>query len=143
MSDRLTLKQRKFTEEICKGASPSQAYIKAYNPKKSTKKTIAENASKLLKNTKISPIIKANQEKLNYTALESFNKIQQIQQMAFDYKHEAVTKDGDVVVLCNPDLKTALKAEELKGKLANLYSNDKVEVNNAVQIVFSGNMNGV
>lgn len=143
MSDRLTLKQRKFTEEICKGASPSQAYIKAYNPKKSTKKTIAENASKLLKNTKISPIIKANQEKLNYTALESFKQIQQIQQMAFEYKHEAVTKDGEIVVLCNPDLKTALKAEELKGKLANLYSGDKVEVNNAIQIVFNGNMNGI
>ena len=63
--------------------------------------------------------------------------------MAFEYKHEAVTKDGDVVVLCNPDLKTALKAEELKGKLANLYSGDKVEVNNAIQIVFNGNMNGI
>lgn len=147
MAKRLTAKQQKFVNEICKGVKPSQAYISAYNPKNSSKETIAVEASRLLKNPKVSLIIDENykklQEKFSYSREESFRKIQEIQQKAFEYKQEAVTKDGDVVVLNNPDLRTALKAEELKGKLVNLYSDNKVEVNTAVQIVFNDNMKGL
>lgn len=148
MAKRLTAKQQKFVNEICKGVNPSQAYIFAYNPKNSSKETIAVEASRLLKSPKISPIIDENykklQEKFSYSREESFRKIQEIQQKAFEYKQEAVTKDGAVVVLNNPDLRTALKAEELKGKLVNLYSDGKnVEVSTAVQIVFNDNMKGL
>lgn len=148
MAKRLTAKQQKFVNEICKGVNPSQAYINSYGKNNSSPSTIKVNAQRLLKNTNIALTIDENykkiQEKFSYSREESFRKIQEIQQKAFEYKQEAVTKDGDVVVLNNPDLRTALKAEELKGKLVNLYSDGKnVEVNTAVQIVFNENMKGL
>lgn len=148
MSKRLTAKQQKFVNEICKGVKPSQAYINSYGKNNSTLKTISVEASRLLKNPNVSLAIDENykkiQEKFSYSREESFRKIQEIQQKAFEYRQEAVTKDGAVVVLNNPDLRTALKAEELKGKLVNLYSDGKnVEVSTAVQIVFNDNMKGL
>ena len=147
MAKILTAKQQKFVNEICKGVKPSQAYINSYGKNNSTLKTISVEASRLLKNPKVSLAIDENykklQEKFSYSREESFRKIQEIQQKAFEYKQEAVTKDGAVVVLNNPDLRTALKAEELKGKLVNLYSDNKTEVNTAVQIVFNDNMQGL
>ena len=144
----LTSKQQKFVEEICKGAGPSPAYISAYNPKNSTKKTISINAAKLLKDTRISLEIEKNkeklQEKLTYTLEESFKKIVDIQNKSLEYKCETTTKDGAVVVLNNPDLKTALKAEELKGKLLGLYTEKKeVEITAPIQITFSDKCKGL
>ena len=148
MAKRLTAKQQKFVEEICKGVKPSQAYINSYGKKNASAKTISVQAQKILKNPNVYLAIDENykklQEKFSYSREESFRKIQEIQQKAFEYKQEAVTKDGAVVVLNNPDLRTALKAEELKGKLVNLYSDGKnVEVSTAVQIVFNDNMKGL
>lgn len=148
MPRRLTAKQQKFAEEICKGTPTSQAYLKAYNPKKSTKKTISINAAKLLKDTRIALLIeeskKKTQEKLTYTLEESFKKIVDIQNKSLEYKNETTTKDGVVVVLNNPDLKTALKAEELKGKLLGLYTEKKeVEITAPIQITFSEKCKGL
>lgn len=146
----LTSKQQKFVEEICKGASPSQAYISAYNPKKASKETIATQAQKILKKPNIIPIIEKNkeklQEKLTYTLEESFKKIVDIQNKSLEYKCETTTKDGAVVVVCNPDLKTALKAEELKGKLLGFYAEkSRVEINSnaPVQIIFNDKCKGL
>lgn len=148
MARSLTSKQLKFVEEICKGASPSQAYISAYNPKNSGKETIAVEAQKLLKHPKISLIIDENkkklQEKITYSVEESFKKIVDIQNKSLEYKCETTTKDGAVVVLNNPDLKTALKAEELKGKLLGLYTEKKeVEITAPIQITFSDKCKGL
>lgn len=148
MARNLTSKQQKFVEEICKGVSPSQAYINAYHPKKSSKETIKVNAQKLLKTTNISLTIEENkkklQEKVTYTLEESFKKIVDIQNKSLEYKNETTTKDGAVVVLNNPDLKTALKAEELKGKLLGLYTEKKeVEITAPIQITFSDKCKGL
>jgi phage terminase small subunit len=147
---KLTPKQQKFVHEICKGINPSQAYINAYNPKTSNKKVITNQAQKVLKKPCVSLAIEENkkqiQEKIAYTVEESFRKLIEIQQKAFEYKSEVVTRDGDVVVVCNPDLKTALKAEELKGKLLGFYSEKtKVEINSnaPVQIVFNEHCKGL
>ncbi len=147
---KLTPKQQKFVDEICKGVNPSQAYINAYGKKKAGKNTIAVEAQKLLKNPNISLILdhnkKITQEKINYSVEDSFRKILEIQQKAFEYKSEVVTKDGDVVVVCNPDLKTALKAEELKGKLLGFYAEkSRIEINSnaPVQVVFNEHCKGL
>lgn len=52
-------------------------------------------------------------KKFNYTAEESFKKLCEIQQYALN------PKDGSKI-----DLFAALKAEELKGKLMNLYKSE-------------------
>lgn len=146
----LTPKQQKFVNEICKGVNPSQAYINAYGKKNAGKNTIAVEAQKLLKNPNISLILDRNkkitQEKISYSVEESFKKILEIQQKAFEYKSETTTKDGAVVVVCNPDLKTALKAEELKGKLLGFYAEkSRVEINSnaPVQIIFNDKCKGL
>lgn len=147
---KLTPKQQKFVDEICKGVNPSQAYINAYKPTTKNKNTISKQANRLLNSPYIRPIIAENkkqiQEKINYTVEESFKKILEIQQKAFEYKSEVVTKDGAVVVVCNPDLKTALKAEELKGKLLGFYAEkSRVEINSnaPVQIIFNDKCKGL
>ena len=144
----LTPKQQKFVNEICKGVNPSQAYINAYGKKNAGKNTIAVEAQKLLKNPNISLILDRNkkitQEKISYSVEESFKKIVDIQNKSLEYKCETTTKDGAVVVLNNPDLKTALKAEELKGKLLGLYTEKKeVEITAPIQITFSDKCKGL
>lgn len=148
MARSLTSKQQKFVEEICKGVNPSQAYINAYHPKNSSKATINVESQRLLKHPLITLLIEENkkkvQEKLSYTLEESFKKIVDIQNKSLEYKNETTTKDGAVVVLNNPDLKTALKAEELKGKLLGLYTEKKeVEITAPIQILFSDKCKGL
>lgn len=138
----LTPKQQKFVNEICKGVNPSQAYINAYKPTTKNKNTISRQANKLLNSPYIRPIIAENkkqiQEKINYSVEESFNKILEIQKQALEYKHEVVNKDGVVVLVYSPDLKTALKAEELKGKLLGYYTEkNKLEIEAKANIVIN------
>lgn len=54
------------------------------------------------------------EEEFSYTAYDSFKKLQELQQMALN----CFDKNG------NPDVKTAIKAEELKGKLMGAYEKD-------------------
>lgn len=111
----LTPKQEIFCREIAQGSTYSDAYRKAYNCDKMKMATINNSAYKLMLRGEITARIRAikekTEEKLVYTALQSFQKLCEIQEQA--------EKKGD--------RKSALRAEELKGKLAQLYV-DKSDV---------------
>ena len=60
----------------------------------------------------------------------SFKKLEEAQQMALDNVFLKVTNDGETIEVPKPDVKTFLKAEELKGKLSGLYEPEtKQEIN--------------
>ncbi len=62
------------------------------------------------------------QEEFKYTKNDSFENLEAVQQMALNRKG----KDDEI----SPDISIFLKAEELKGKLAGLYSEkDKPQQN--------------
>lgn len=76
---------------------------------------------------------KAIKKEFGYTALQSFKKLRDAQEMALDMKKFLVVKHEDAegnktqslkIVKDNPDLPSFIRAEELKGKLYNLYKND-------------------
>jgi phage terminase small subunit len=112
----LTPKQEKFCQCIIKGMSQTDAYREAFDTLKMKEETIWSNASRLIKNSKviarIDELKKGIEKELVYTALESFSKLKEIQEMALSNK-------------LKPDLTNALKAEELCGKIAGIYVEKK------------------
>lgn len=122
---KLTPKQEKFCQEIVKGVNQTQAYKIAFNPKKSSNKTINNHSYELMQNADIMARIKELREKqekeINYSVKDSFNKFNSIQELA----------------LANKDFSTAARIEKSKGELLGFYEDRKA--NNVVvpiQIVF-------
>lgn len=105
----LTVKQEKFCQNIAKGMSQSDAYREAYNTTKGKDKTVWENASRLMSDSKVTARIEELKQKataeIKYTVEDSFRKLSEIQTLAMK----------------NKKLTDAIKAEELKGKLIGLY----------------------
>ena len=103
-----------------KGENYSTAYRKAFDVKRCSDKTVWEKASKMAALDKVKARIAELQgkieEKLVYSALESFKNLETIQKLALSRKKLALGKGQ----LNDPDLTNALKAEDLKGKLAGL-----------------------
>lgn len=108
MKKNLTKQQKKFCEEYASGKSASQAYKSAYNCNNKKNGLVAYEANKLLSSELISKEIEEIKNKkasfLNYTQEESFNKINALQALA-EQKN---------------DITNALKAEEMKQKLAGI-----------------------
>jgi len=100
---------------------------------KSNKNTLYKEASKFFNSPKITPWLnyyrnntsKTIQEELNYTAREHFNELNNLKELALNCTDKYF----------NPDVKTMLKAEELKGKLAGFYKNDNDEVISNVTVM--------
>lgn len=128
----LTSKQEKFCQLIIKGLNQSDAYRKSYNCDNMKDDTINNNAYKLINNndivTRINELKGKIEEKLVYSALQSFNKLKEIQQKALENKKLLLGKrddEGMTIEVEDPDFSAALKAEELAGKLAGLYVEKK------------------
>lgn len=132
----LTQKQENFCMNVVKGMSYSDAYRQAYNVEKMKPATITNSAYKLLKNgditARINELKGKIEEKLIYSALDSFNKLTEIQTKALNHKKLVLGKD-DCIEVGDPDYSSAIKAEELKGKLAQLYTEKK-------EITFGGDL---
>lgn len=125
----LTAKQQKFV--LCyltNGGNGSDAYKNAYDCKNMSAEAIATEASRLLKNPKVARWIEYARENINkvfedeikYTAKDCFNETEQMKQLAL----QCLDRSG------NPNINAALKAVELKGKLAGLFV-EKHEVKSA------------
>lgn len=107
------------------GRNQSEAYREGFNCEYSSPKTVYENSSKLFNSTKFIPWLKyyeQNQQEailkeIKYTAIDHFNRLNYLQEIAL----ESRDKNG------NPKTSDAVKIEELKGKLAGLYT-DRHEV---------------
>lgn len=130
---KLTSKQETFCKEyISNGGNATQAYKKAYDCSKMKDKTINENASRLLKDSKVIARLKDLQEpfqkRFEYTMEQSFKKFNELQELAL--KRISITGSP------NPDVANAIKCEENKAKLCGLYATEKVEVNSNIKKIF-------
>ena len=119
----LTAKQEKFCQGVAKGLNYSDAYREAYNADKMKPETINRKAKELIDNGNITARLKELrgkiEEELKYSARESFNKLKELQDKAE----------------FNGNINAAIKAEELKGKLANLYKEKEQNVNVSVNVM--------
>ena len=119
---KLTSQQQKFVlNYLTNGNNASEAYKLSYDCKGSTPKTINEEASKLLKNPKITPWVKEAQKnaeevfknELNYSVKDCFNELIDLQERC-----RVQSKTYNVEKGCI----------ELKGKLAGFFI-DRHQVN--------------
>ena len=119
----LTAKQEKFCQSVAKGLSYSDAYREAYNADKMKPETINRKAKELIDNGNITARLNELrgkiEEELKYSVKESFEKLESLQVMA----------------VSNGNINAAIKAEELKGKLANLYKDKEQNVNVSVNVM--------
>lgn len=119
----LTAKQEKFCHGVVKGLSYSDAYREAYDADNMKPETINRKAKELIDNGNITARLKELrgkiEEELKYSAKESFNKLKELQDKAE----------------FNGNINAAIKAEELKGKLANLYKEKEQNVNVSVNVM--------
>lgn len=117
---------------LTSNCSQIEAYSSVFGGK-SNKNTLYKEASIFFHNPTIIPWLKyyqdntakTIQEELNYSAKEHFNELNNLKTLAFN----CLDKQS------NPDVKTMLKAEELKGKLAGLYKNDSEETVSNVTVM--------
>lgn len=116
MKQTLTSKESKFCEMIAKGKSQVDSYKIAYECENSNKDTIKSNANKLMNKANIKARLaelKEIQEKdCKYTKEQSYKNLCEIQKQA----------------LQENNLNAYIRAEELKGKLFDLYNN-KTDIN--------------
>lgn len=117
---KLTDKQEKFIlKYLTNGNNAREAYKQSYDCEKSTEATIDVEASKLLKHPKVALWLKqANcnvqevfQEEIKYSVKDCFDEIEEMKKEAMNC--------GDKYG--NPNVGVALKAVELKGKLAGHF----------------------
>lgn len=123
---KLTPKQEKFCQAIRDGKNYSDALREAYDTSNMKPETINRAAFDLMQNSKIiariAELQRLVEEKICYTAKQSFDKLNEIQQKALEMKRKIYIKDMTIPLEEeNPDLKSAIRAEELKGKLNGLY----------------------
>lgn len=117
---KLTEQQQNFVlQYLINGNNAREAYKKSYDCKNSKDTTIDSEASKLLKHPKVTLWLKqANcnvqevfQEEIKYSVKDCFDEVEEIKKIALD----SYDKNG------NPNVSSALKAVELKGKLAGHF----------------------
>jgi phage terminase small subunit len=112
---KLTAKQEKFAQLVAKGSTQSDAYREAYDSEDMLDKSIWEKASELAAIVKVKSRIEElkleYQLHLKYDAEAHYRELEQLKELALT----PMGKDGDI------DLKSAIKASELKGKLCGLY----------------------
>lgn len=109
---------------LTSNCSQIEAFSSVFMPH-GNKNTLYKEASKFFNSPKIIPWLKhyqentakTIQEELNYTARQHFDELNNLKNLALNCLDKQ----------CNPDVKTMLKAEELKGKLAGFYKNDTEE----------------
>lgn len=123
MKKKLDNRQKAFCKNKALGLSNEEAAIKAGYSKATakTKSHLMVERSEIKKEIErlTNKVAKVAEEKFGYTAEQSFQKLLEIQKLA-------LAPDGESGKITN--LQAALKAEELKGRLTQLYI-EKVENN--------------
>ena len=117
---------------LTSNCSQIEAYSSVFGGK-SNKNTLYKEASNFFHHPKIIPWLKhyqnntakTIQEELNYSAKEHFDELNNLKELALNCMDRNY----------NPDVKTMLKAEELKGKLAGFYKNDEEQTVSNVTVM--------
>ena len=106
--------------KACIEAGYSEKYANTYSHKLLEKYKEEINELKAVAKKKI-------EEEFSYTAYDSFKKLQEYQEIAMN----CFDRNG------NPDVKTAIKAEELKGKLMGAYEKDNEQRTASFEVVIN------
>ena len=125
MLPKLNEKQNKFVMAWANCRKPIEAIKQAYDCSNMNANTIYVEASRLMKHPKIAPWIayieessqKVAIEELNYSIRDCFDEVDEMKKIAL----ESLDKSG------NPNINAAIKAVELKGKLAGHFDKDTKE----------------
>lgn len=108
----ITSKREKFCQQLALGKTKTEAYSEAFDTTNMNRRTVAKRASELSQVEAVAERIDELQteieQELKYTAKQSFDEFERIRRDA---------------VNCGA-LLVALRAEELKGKLAGLYDRE-------------------
>lgn len=119
---------------LTNGFKKSEAYRSAYNCTNMSDNAVNVEASRFFNNPKITLWLdkfqnntqKTVQDELNYQALNHFEELNEMKQLAMDCRDK----------YHNPNVAVALKAVELKGKLAGLYKeNQEAASGNVVNVM--------
>ena len=124
----ITTQQNTFVKLIFQGYSATDAYIEAYGSNGS-RATVYVEASRLLKNPKITPWLeyyrKTKQEyikkSIQYSVDDAFNEFEEMKLIALESRDQ----------YNRPNIQAANKAIEMKCKLKGLMSDD-VNLNNSI-----------
>lgn len=132
----LTGKENKcLMRYLTNGFKKSEAYRYAYNCTNMSDNTVYIEASRFFNNPKITLWVsqfQANtqavvQDELNYHTREHFDELNEMKRVAM----ECSDKYG------NPNVMAAIKAVELKGRMAGLYTGEKEVTNGVVTVMGS------
>lgn len=105
----LTGQRERFARAIAEGMSQSDAYRLAFNAKRSTMKTINEEASRIMADRKVA----ARVEQLVRPAVESA-------ELSAEAHLDELKRLRDIALTAGNQA-AAIRAEELRGKVAGLY----------------------
>lgn len=117
----LTAKQEQFVKNIIKGMSQADAYRNAYDCKKMSDKTIHENASRLMANSKVTARVSELRDKLATPSIMSA-------QERLKWLSELISSDEDV--------NAKLKAIDIMNKMSGEYV-QKVEADVKNEVVIN------
>lgn len=115
---------------LTNGYKKSEAYRSAYDCSNMSDNAINVEACRFFKNPKITLWIdkytkntqKTLQEELDYNAKKHFDELEEMKHLALDCRDK----------YHNPNVNAAIKAVELKGKLAGLYKDERENADNGV-----------
>lgn len=118
---KLTQKQIKFCEEYVLLRNATQAALKAGYSENSAYAIGCENLKKLEIKEYIASLRKEVEDNFYYSFVDSFKKLEEAQELALKTVKKAYHEGECIDVTPAPDLGAYIKAEELKGKLFDLY----------------------
>lgn len=118
---KLTLKQIKFCEEYVLLKNATKAALNAGYSENSAYAIGCENLKKLEIKEYIAKLRKEVEDNFYYSFVDSFKKLEEAQELALKTVKKAYHEGSVIDVTPAPDLGAFIKAEELKGKLFDLY----------------------
>lgn len=123
MASRLTIKQEKYVQGLIEGLSQREAYRRAYPNTKMKDKTIDEEASKMLKNPKISQryeeLISEHKAKALWTREEAVETLRWLKKKAEDDIEAQGFRQANSTALVNA-------VKELNA-MEGMYHSDKIQ----------------
>lgn len=122
----LTAKQEIFAQNIIMGMSQAEAYRNAYNTKKMSDKTVWENASRLMNNSKVIARVNELRSQVAKPAIMTAEeRLKFLTKIIKGEENEIVLEvDGDgkqVEIKMPPSLKTKLNAIDIMNKMQGEY----------------------
>ena len=110
---RMTPKMRTFAKHVAEGCSPSESYRRAYDCSNSSSATVSANAGRLLKDPRVSEVLKQAQQAEGITSDPTAIRLHVMRQLL----HHANTMQTE---------SNQIRALELLGKAIGMFT-DRVE----------------